>query len=229
MALYVDSALLDDVARLQRVYPLAGATTNPSILLAAIQCGQRLSDIEVLRGLLDLGLGHVFMQPVGATADELRVGGTRYVDLDGARVVLKLPMTVAGLEAARVLTREGAHIAFTAVYSVPQTFSAVAAGADWIIPYFGRLRRAGIDACQRVNHMARLVAASQGGHSAATITRILAASMKTPADIVEATLAGAHDITAQPAVIQALAEDPLTTAAIAQFEADWQQAQAALT
>lgn len=215
MALYADCALLDEVARLLVAYPLAGVTTNPSILLAAVERSQRLSDLGVLGGLLDLGLDAVFMQPTGSTGEELRAQGQRYVEMDPARVVLKLPMTSAGLEAARLLKRDGARFAFTAVFSLAQTYSAAVAGAEWIIPYFGRLRRAGIDPCQRLTDMARLLEATHGG------VRILAASMKWPADVVEATLAGARDITAQPAVITALCEDPLTTAAVMQFDADW--------
>src|SRR6185312_5425381 len=101
-------------------------------------------------------------------------------------------------------------------------YAAIIAGADWIIPYFGRLRRSGIDACERVAEMARLLQATSSS------ARLLAASMKAPADIIEATLAGAHDITAQPAIISALSADALTIAALAQFDADWAKVGAAL-
>jgi TalC/MipB family fructose-6-phosphate aldolase len=214
MALYADSAVLDEVSRLLATYPLAGATTNPTILLAARQQGQDLADLAVLRGLLDLGLDTVFMQPVGDTAEELRADALRFVEADPGRVVLKLPMTRSGLEAARLLKREGARCSFTAVFSLAQTYGAAIAGAEWIIPYFSRLRRASIDPCQRLSDMSSLLKAT------ATDTRILAASMRGPSDVVEAMLAGAHDITAQPNVIAALSDDPLTAAAMAQFAAD---------
>jgi transaldolase len=54
-------------------------------------------------------------------------------------------------------------------------------------------------------------------------TRILAASVKTAVDIVDATLAGAHDMTAQPEVIRSLTMDALSAAAFEQFAADWQR------
>ncbi len=184
MALYADCAVLDEVARLLVAYPLAGVTTNPSILLAAVGRGQRLDDLGVLGGLLDLGLDAVFMQPTGSTGEELRAQGQRYIEIDPARVVLKLPMTLAGVEAARLLKRDGARIAFTAVFSLAQTYGAAVAGAEWIIPYFGRLRRAGIDPCQRLTDMACLLEATHAG------ARILAASMKVPADVVEASSPG---------------------------------------
>jgi TalC/MipB family fructose-6-phosphate aldolase len=214
VALYLDSAVLEDIAPLLGMYPIAGVTTNPSILLAAVERGQRLDDLGVLNALLELGVDVVFMQPVGESAGDLREGAARYIEVDPQRVVPKLPMTSAGLSAGLALKRDGARLAFTAVYSLAQAYCAASVGAEWIIPYFGRLRRAGIDACQRVAHMTRLLAAIQPG------ARILVASIKMPADLIEATLAGAHDITAQPAVISALADDPLTASAVTQFSQD---------
>lgn len=215
MALYVDCAVVDEVARICADFPVAGVTTNPTILLNAIEQGQRLRDVEVLRELLPLCSGPVCMQPVGDTAEELLAAGMRYVEVDQARVVLKLPMTAAGLRAARTLRTQGVRFAFTAVASLPQAYSGALAGAEWLIPYFGRMRRAGIDACERVGKMARLVAMQSAA------ARVLAASVKSGGDLIEATLAGAHDVTVPPAVIRNLPEDPISQAAVAQFAADW--------
>lgn len=215
MALYVDCAVVDEVAHVCSDFPVAGVTTNPTILLNAVEQGQRLRDVEVLRELLPLCPGPLFMQPVGDTAEELLAAGMRYVAVDQARVVLKLPMTAAGLRAARTLRTQGVRFAFTAVASLPQAYSGALAGAEWLIPYFGRMRRAGIDACERVGEMARLVAMQSAA------TRVLAASVKTCGDLVEATLAGAHDVTVPPGVIRNLPEDPISQAAVAQFAADW--------
>ena len=222
MSLYVDSALLDEVARVRDIFPIAGVTTNPSILLAAIERGQRLDDVAVLRELLDLVDGRVFMQPVGATADELVAMAARYIDRAAERVVLKLPMTAAGLGAGTRLLREGAAVAFTAASTSAQAYCAAAAGAGWVIPYFGRLRRAGLDPCERIAEMARVV------HSQHEATHILAASLKTTSDVIEATLAGAGDITAPPAVIEGLLADQITEDAVLRFEDDWAAARRAL-
>ena len=45
MGLYVDSAYLDDVASVSESFPLAGVTTNPTILLRALERGQQLDDL----------------------------------------------------------------------------------------------------------------------------------------------------------------------------------------
>jgi len=219
MALFVDCAYLEDIAAICSSYPASGVTTNPTILLAARERGQTLSDMEVLREALQLCTGPIFMQPMADNADDLRAQAERYIEVAPERVVPKLVLNEAGLRAGVALKRAGARISFTAVYSLAQTYCSIQVPADWIIPYVGRLRRAGTDPITRLGQMAQLIARQQ------STTHILAASVKTPADVVDATLAGAHDITAQPEVIRALAPDPLTATAYDQFMADWRHVQ----
>lgn len=217
MALYVDSAYLEDVEAVCAHYPVAGVTTNPSILLAATTRGQRLSDLDVLRTLLRLSPGAVFMQPVGDDAKTLRAIAERYIAVAPERVVVKLPPTEAGLETGMALLFGGGRVAFTAVCSLAQAYCAAQAGAQWVIPYFGRLRRAGEDPRERVAKMAQLLTLQQGS------TRVLAASLRSSRDVIEATLSGAHDVTVPPDVIRTMLEDSLTDAALAQFATDWTQ------
>jgi transaldolase len=77
------------------------------------------------------------------------------------------------------------------------------------------MTRAGVDPCERIIAMARLLK-SQGAS-----TRILAASVKSASDVTEALMAGAHDITADPEVIGSLLRDSLSDTAFTQFAADW--------
>jgi TalC/MipB family fructose-6-phosphate aldolase len=217
MGLYVDSAYLDDIAGLCQTFPVTGVTTNPSILLAAVERGQRLSDIDVLDRLLQLCAGPVFMQPTADTPSELAAAALRYVAADPARVVIKLPSTATGLAVASELRRQGARLAFTAAYTLAQAYCAVQAGAQWVIPYFGRLRRSGVDAADRVDAMTHLLAQQSAS------TRILAASLKSVSDLVEVTCAGAHDVTAPPDIIRSLMDDELTQTAVAQFADDWRR------
>lgn len=220
MGLYIDSALLDEIATLAATYPLSGVTTNPSILLAARERGHVQSPEEMLRELLARVSGDVFMQPTGETPDALRAQAEQYLAIDARRVVLKLPMSGPGLAAGRALAAGGARVAFTAVFTTAQVYCGMLAGATWVIPYFGRLRRAGHDPCQRIEQMARLIALQ------ASPTRLLCASLRTPDDAVEALLAGAHDLTIAPEGIRQLAGSPLTDATLTQFAADAAKLQA---
>jgi transaldolase len=140
-----------------------------------------------------------------------------YIQVAPDRVIPKIPMTQTGLRVARRLKEQQHRIAFTAVTSVVQVYSAALCGADFIIPYYGRLERSGIDASERITEMAHLL------HNASLATRILAASIKSPQDAACALLAGAHDLTIAPQLLMEMVTDPLTEEAIEIFTQDWQK------
>jgi TalC/MipB family fructose-6-phosphate aldolase len=217
MALYIDSAFLHDIMNVAQTVPVAGVTTNPTILLAARESGQDLSSQGVLEALLRSTDGTVFMQPGASKEEEMYAEALAYVQAAPSRVIPKIPMTHTGLRVARMLKRQQHRIAFTAVTSVVQVYSAALAGADFIIPYYGRLERSGIDASERIAEMADLL------HNARLTTRILAASIKSPQDAACALLAGAHDLTVAPQLLMEMVTDPLTEEAIERFTQDWQK------
>jgi transaldolase len=139
-----------------------------------------------------------------------------YIQADPNRVIPKIPMTHTGMRVARRLKQQQQRIAFTAVTSVAQTYSAAMAEADFIIPYYGRLERSGIDASERVSEMADLL------HNTQLSTRILVASIKSPDDAAAALLAGAHDLTVAPQILMEMVTDRLTEEAVERFTQDWQ-------
>lgn len=217
MALYIDSAFLNDIMNVAQTVPLAGVTTNPSILLAARERGQNLSPQGVLDALLSSLDGSIFMQPGAGDEEEMHAEALAYIQVAPNRVIPKIPMTHIGLRVARRLKRQQQRIAFTAVTSVAQAYSAAMAEADFIIPYYGRLERSGIDASERISEMADLL------HNTHSTTRILVASIKSPEDAATALLAGAHDLTVTPSVLMEMVTDPLTEEAVDRFTQDWQK------
>src|SRR5437773_5627210 len=128
-------------------------------------------------------------------------------------------MTQTGLRMARQLSKllPTQCIAFTAVTTTTQAYIAAMARADFVITYFNRLQRSGIDASQRIAEMAALL------HKQHLPTRILVASIKSPSEAVSALTAGAHDITAAPQVLLDMVSDPQTDEAIKKFAQDWQE------
>jgi TalC/MipB family fructose-6-phosphate aldolase len=217
MALYVDSAFLHDIMQVAETLPLAGATTNPTILLQARERGQNLSPESVLSELLRSIGGDIFMQP-GATEDEaMYQEALAYIQASPNRVVPKIPMTLTGMRVANRLKYQHYRIAFTAVTSVGQAYCAAMVGADFIIPYYGRLERSGVNASERISEMADVL------HNAGSPTRIVAASIKSPEDATRALLAGAHDLTVAPQVLLEMVSDPLSEEALERFTQDWQK------
>ncbi len=217
MALYIDSAFLNDIMNVTQTVPLAGITTNPSILLAARERGQDLSPHELLDALLHSTIGLIFMQPGASEEEEMFAEALTYIEAAPKRVIPKIPMTHIGMRVARQLKQQHYRLAFTAVTSVSQAYNAAMVGADFIIPYYGRLERAGIDASERISEMADLL------HNAHPTTRILVASIKSPGDAATALLAGAHDLTVTPQVLMEMVTDTLTEDAVERFTQDWQK------
>lgn len=217
MALYIDSAFLNDIMNVTQTVPLAGVTMNPSILLAARKRGQDEEPQALLEALLRMTNGLIFMQPGASEEEEMHTEALTYIQVALKRVIPKIPMTQMGMRVARQLKQQQHRLAFTAVTSVAQAYTAAMVGADFIIPYYGRLERAGIDANQRISEMAKLL---QDAHPT---TRILVASIKSPVDAAHALLAGAHDLTATPDVLMEMVTDALTEDAVDKFSNDWQK------
>jgi TalC/MipB family fructose-6-phosphate aldolase len=218
MALYIDSAYLDDIISVVQAIPVAGITTNPTILLAARERGQKLSIPNLIKEMQRIVAGFIFVQPGELDEEKMLQEVLSYVELDPQHVIPKIPMTQTGMRVALRLRKiQKQQIAFTAVTSVAQAYSAAMVGAAFIIPYYNRLERSGIDASERVSEMAELL------HNQQLSSRLLAASIKTPAEATSALLAGAHDLTIAPQVLLEMTKDSLSEEAIEKFGQDWQK------
>ncbi len=217
MALYIDSAFLNDIMQVAETVPIAGVTTNPTILLAARERGQILNPLQVLNELLKSIQGTIFMQPGATEEEKMYQQALAYIDTASGRAIPKIPMNQIGMRVARRLKQQNHRIAFTAVTSVAQAYSAAMAGALFITPYYGRLARSGVDANERIAQMAELL------HNERVPTRILVASIKSPEEAAQALLAGAHDLTASPEVLLDMLSDPMSEEAVERFSQDWEK------
>ena len=215
MALYIDSAYLPDIIEVVRTVPVVGVTTNPTLLLQAQERGQSLKPEHLLNELLGHIDGTIFMQPGAPTEEEMYEQALTYIQAAPDRVIPKIPMTQVGMRVAKKLHKRG--MAFTAVTSVAQAYSAALLEAHFIIPYYNRLKRLGVDASKRIAEMAEVFSHQH------LPTRVLAASIKSPGEAVAALLAGAHDITAAPRVLLEMVSDPYSDAAVEKFTQDWQK------
>lgn len=207
MRLYLDSADREDLAPLLDTGLFHGVTTNPLILRRA---GVRMSAVpELVAWLIDRGSAEVFVQTTTAQVPDIVAEGHRLRALS-ERVVVKIPATLAGLAAARRLVDEGVPVLVTAVYHVHQAITAVAAGARWIAPYVGRMTEQGRDGHEQVAQMQRVLNG--------TGTGVLAASLRSAEDVRRLALVGAEAVTLAVPVARALLTEPLTEAAVAEFD-----------
>jgi TalC/MipB family fructose-6-phosphate aldolase len=207
--LYVDSAEREVAEPLLRQGLFAGVTTNPTLLERA---GLRWADLP---GLVDWALAAgartVFLQSWGQTSSELVERGTALHALS-PEVVVKVPATGPGVQAACSLVEAEVPVLVTAVYARYQAVAALAAGADFIAPYLGRMDDAGLDGLDEIRAMQQAVAAT------GSTTRILAASVRTPLQVLQLAEAGVSDVTLSPAAWDAFFANELTAAAVAAFD-----------
>jgi transaldolase len=209
MRLYVDSADLEALRSLLKTGAFYGVTTNPLILEKA---GIRFHGLqEFADKAIGFGAKEVFFQSSGEEAELLYARGRKLAEI-GEKIVVKLPATREGVEAAARLSGEGIKTCLTAVYAPVQALLADAAGAAYVAPYLGRMNDAGRDGHEAVAAMAAIL---EKGKSQ---TRILAASVRSLDDVVKLARNGAHCCTLAPSVARALLSDPLTERAAADFQ-----------
>jgi transaldolase len=210
MAILLDSASLTDAAAAAKLGFVRGITTNPALM--ARETKEPLAHLaRLLEAFLE---GPVCYQPTRSTYAEMNDQARTAAALAPDRVIAKLPATLEAITLAAELRADGIRSALTAVYSPAQALLAHETGCVWIIPYVDRAAR----------HSAGAVVLEQAAllEQLDSQTRILAASLKTAPQVVEAILDGAHDITAPLDVLRALPAHPLTESAVREFATHWE-------
>lgn len=214
MELYLDTSDVAAVKRLARIFPLAGVTTNPSIVAS----GKKPVNI-LLPELYDAlgGTGRLFAQVMAPRAEEM-VQEARKLRAMVADLVVKVPVTAEGLAAIKLLKAEGIPTLGTAVYGAGQGLLAALAGAQYVAPYVNRLDAQGGDGIATVKDLQQLLTLHAPG------AKVLAASFKTPRQALACLLAGCESITLPLDVAQQFIATPAVDAAVAKFEQDWHTA-----
>ena len=188
-----------------------GVTTNPLLLeRSQVTCSvEQLKDLA--KQAFNLGVKEVQLQTWGTSVDSLVNTGKLLAAIDN-RVVVKVPITKVGTEAASRLIAQGIRITLTGVYAVHQALIAAALGADYAAPYLGRindLRRNGRD---------DLVAMQRGIVGVGSATRILVASIRSVDDIAFLATQGVNTFTFSPAIAEAFFDVTATNQAATDFE-----------
>lgn len=209
MDLYLDTADAAQVARLASLGLVDGVTTNPSLVSRA---GRPFHD--VIAEICKIVEGPVSAEVAATDADGMLSEGRRLSDI-APNVVVKLPLTFEGLTAAREFAREGVRTNVTLCFSAAQALLAAKAGAAFVSPFIGRIDDHGGTGADLIREIREIY------DRYAFETRILAASIRSPAHATAAALAGADCATLPPAVFEALIRHPLTETGLRQFLEDW--------
>ena len=214
MEFYLDSADLNAIERLARFIPIHGVTTNPSIIA---QGGKPLAQaLPAIRSII--GSDKIlFAQVMSDKAEDMVKEAEDLQKLDD-KLVIKVPVTPEGLLAIQQLKPRNILTLGTAVYSPMQAFMAALAGASYVAPYVNRIDAQGGSGIRCVQELQQLL------NLHVPQCQILAASFKTPRQVLDCLLAGCTSVTLPIDVAEQLVRSPAVDAAISQFNQDWQQA-----
>ena len=191
-----------------------GVTTNPTLIQKSGRDFQK-----TICAIADMVAGPVLAEAVSEDAEGIVREG-KEMSKWANNVVIKIPLSRAGLEAIRVLKNENIETAATLVFSPGQALLAAKAGASWICPFIGRLDDIGQDGMDLIRMISDMYA-----HYPDISTEILVASVRTPRHVTESALAGADAVTVPFKVVEQLIAHPLTEIGIRKFLDDWRKSQ----
>ncbi|MCU5461342.1 MULTISPECIES: fructose-6-phosphate aldolase [Bacillus cereus group] len=219
MKFFIDTANLEDIKKAYKLGVLAGVTTNPSLVAKeGVKFEDRIA--EICQAVPKVESVSAEVTPDAVTAEEMIAQAEELIKINGGdkNVTIKLPMTLAGLEACRYLTEKGVKTNVTLIFTVNQALLAARAGATYVSPFLGRLDDISEDGVLLVAKIAELFEVHQ------LDTQIIAASVRHPDHVTRVAMAGAHIATIPYKVIEQLAMHPLTDQGIEKFAADWAKA-----
>ena len=211
MKFFADTADVAELRELKDLGLLDGVTTNPSLIAKS---GRKFT--EVIAEICSFVEG-----PVSAEVAALDFDGmmkeANVLRKIAKNVTVKVPLTLEGLKACRVLSGEGTMVNVTLCFSPNQALLAAKAGATFISPFVGRLDDIHQDGMDLIAEIRQIY------DNYDYDTNILVASVRTVNHIKEAALIGADYATAPAAVLKSLVKHPLTDKGIEQFLADWKK------
>lgn len=210
--LYLDSANLEEIRGLSGILPLAGVTTNPSIMAAG---GVGLT--QLLPALSDLlGADSRFhVQVVSNSVDGIVAEAKQLHELP-FDIVVKIPAHAAGLAAIKQIKQHDIPVLATAIYNVQQGMMAAWNGADYLAPYLNRIDNLGFDGIGVVGDLQAFIDRYQ------LPTKLLVASFKNVQQVLQVLQLGVGSVTLPPEIARQMLVCPATDAAVAKFGQDWQ-------
>lgn len=214
MTLYLDTADVSEWDRLMPTGIFHGITTNPLLAHRAGLVYPAIDWATLTRKARDLGASELHAQVYGPPAGYVDWAGQLYEAGRAAEIetVVKIPLVEEAIRTVPAIRALGGRILMTACFDAKQMLIAKALGADFIAPYVGRMDEAGIDIAA---HLSAMIGMNCDGTKPCAV---LAASLRSAAQMVAMSRVGVAQFTIAPAV----ADDLLTTGpsvdALAQFE-----------
>lgn len=208
MELYLDSADVKEIEEAFQLGFLAGLTTTPTFMHR-----HGITDIDGAIVKLATMVPVLQIEALGETSDEICKEALRLLDLgiDKNKTVFKIPVSIEGVKACKLLKDQGIKVNIHLVYTLQQAYMAMAAGADYVTPLVGRLQDQGHDALELIKQCVHAV--DHFGYK----TKIMFSSVRHAEHVRNAINLGVHTCTVPWKVMKALTENTFTTIGTKQF------------
>lgn len=212
MRFFVDTADVEEIRKANDMGVICGVTTNPSLIAKS---GRKFED--VIKEITSIVDGPISGEVKATTTDaEGMIKEGREIAAIHPNMVVKIPMTVEGLKAVKVLSSEGIKTNVTLIFSANQALLAARAGATYVSPFLGRIDDISGYGIDLVRQIADIFDVAED-----IDTEIIAASIRNPIHVTDCALAGADIATVPYKVIVQMTKHPLTDAGIEKFQADY--------
>lgn len=212
MKFFIDTANVEDIKKANDMGVICGVTTNPSLIAKE---GKNFND--VIKEITSIVDGPISGEIKATTikAEDMIVEAREIAKIH-KNMVVKIPMTVEGLKAVKILSKEGIKTNVTLIFSSNQALLAARAGATYVSPFLGRLDDISTDGLELIRTIADIFATHD------IDTEIISASVRHPIHVTECALAGADIATVPYNVIEQMTKHPLTEQGIEKFKKDYE-------
>lgn len=212
MKFFIDTANVEDIKKANDMGVICGVTTNPSLIAKE---GKNFND--VIKEITSIVDGPISGEVKATTikAEDMITEAREIVKIH-KNMVVKIPMTVEGLKAVKILSKEGIKTNVTLIFSANQALLAARAGATYVSPFLGRLDDISTDGLELIRTIADIFATHD------IDTEIISASVRHPIHVTECALAGADIATVPYSVIEQMTKHPLTEQGIEKFKKDYE-------
>ena len=213
MKFFIDTANVDDIRKANDMGVICGVTTNPSVIAKE---GRDFT--EVIKEITSIVDGPISGEVKATTVNaEGMIKEGREIAAIHPNMIVKIPMTVEGLKAVKVLSAEGIKTNVTLIFSANQALLAARAGATYVSPFLGRLDDISMPGINLIEDIVQIF------ENYGLETEIIAASIRNTVHVTECALAGADIATVPYAVIEQMTKHPLTDQGIEKFQADYKK------
>lgn len=210
MKIFIDTANVEEIRKANDMGVICGVTTNPSLIAK-----EGRDFIEVVKEITDIVDGPISAEVISLESEGMIKEAEKLSKIH-KNIVIKIPMTVEGLKAVKVLSKKGIKTNVTLIFSVSQALLAARAGASYVSPFLGRLDDIGTEGMVLVKQIANIFRIHD------ISTEIISASVRGPMHAIEAAEAGSDIATIPYNVILKMIKHPLTDNGIERFLKDWE-------